>query len=121
MVTGVAGVLTYRSGRGDLIVRHDNPVFLRVADRISIRPAKDLGPLCARLTVTTTKGKYFREITDGPKSHALDYEGTVKLAHSRQEKLRISKETLEELATVIRNFEDAPNVRKVIELASVPL
>ncbi len=118
MICEVAGALTYRSGRGNLIVRHDNPLFLRVAEKISTRPGKDLGPYCARLTVKTTKDAYFREITDGPKSHTFDYEGTAELARSRLEKMRVSKETLEGLVGTIRNFEDAPDVRKLIELVT---
>lgn len=70
------------------------------------------------MTVKTTKGQYFQELTDGPRSNTFDYEGTAELARARQEKMRVSKETLEELVAVIRDFESAPNVLALIELAT---
>jgi 2-methylcitrate dehydratase PrpD len=118
MIDSVAGALTYRSGRSDLIVRHDNPVFLSVTEKIKIRPAPDLGPYCGRLRVTTSKGQYFREITDGPVNHAFDFEGTIELARTRQSKMRVTPDHLDKVARTIRNFESAPSVHPLIGLVT---
>jgi hypothetical protein len=118
MLEGVAGALTYRSGRADLIVHHDNPVFLRVVDRITTRPVAELGPYCARLTVKTATGQYVRELTDGPRNHTFDYAGTLELARGRLKTMRISRATLDELAAQIRTFETAPNVHALIALTT---